>query len=102
MTTKVRITSWSLAEESGLVRVDDRVPALTISWTKYFIAAQGYNIEHNIIHQDNEPTLRLLINGKKCATRFQNTLCLFLAKGYHDNKEIEFAKCHTQKCRLRC
>ena len=57
MTTKVRITSWSLAEEYGLVGVDDLIPAITVSWTKYFIAAQGCNIEHNIIHQDNEPTL---------------------------------------------
>ena len=51
------------SSESELVGVDDLLP--TVLLTKYFIEAQGYNVEHNIIHQDNKSTLRMLINGKK-------------------------------------
>ena len=54
------------SSESELVGADDLLP--TVLWTKYFIEAQGYNVEHNIIHQDNESTLRMLINGKKSCT----------------------------------
>ena len=54
------------SSETELVGVDDLLPA--VLWTKYFIEAQGYNVEHNIIHKDNESTLRMLINGKKSCT----------------------------------
>ena len=52
--------------ETELQAVSDYLP--TVLWGKYFVEAQGYTIEHNIIHQDNESTLRLLINGKKSST----------------------------------
>ena len=54
------------SSETELVGVDNLLP--TVLWTKYFIKAQGYNVEHSIIHQDNEFTLRMLINGKKSCT----------------------------------
>ena len=50
------------SSETELVGVDDLLP--TILWTKHFIEAQGYDIEHIIIHQDDKSTLRMLINGK--------------------------------------
>ena len=52
------------SSESDLVGVDvdDLLPTVVL-WTKCFIEAQGYNIEHNIIYQDNESTLRMLTNG---------------------------------------
>ena len=85
------------SSEAELVGVDDILP--TIPWTKYFIEAQRCVIEHNIIHQDNESTLRMLINGKKsCTARSKHIKAkFFLAKDYHDRDEIEFAKCHTTK-----
>ena len=85
-----------------LVGVADLLP--TVLWTKYFIEALGNNIEHNIIHQDNESTLRMLINDKKRCTPRTNHIkvIFFLAKDYHNNKETEFAKCHTEKCGLTC
>ena len=83
------------SSESELVGVDDVLP--TVLHTRYFIEAQGFSVEHNIIHQDNESTLRMLINGKKsCTARSKHIKAKnFLAKDKHDQKEIEFAKCHT-------
>ena len=42
--------------------VDNFMPA--ICWTKYFIAAQGYNVRDNRLHQDNNITIILEKNGK--------------------------------------
>ena len=68
------------SSEAELVGVDDILP--TILWAKYFIEAQGYDIEHNIIHQDNESTLRMINNGKKsCTARSKHIKAkFFLAK----------------------
>ena len=54
------------SSETELVGVDDLLT--TVLWTKYFIGAQRYNVEHSMIHQDNESTLRMLMNGKKSCT----------------------------------
>ena len=35
----------------------------TALWSKYFLEVQGYTIEHNIMHQDNQSCMRLKING---------------------------------------
>ena len=67
------------SSETELVGVDDLLP--TVLWTKYFIEAQGYNVEHNIIHQDNESTLKMLINGKKsCTLRSKHIKAIFWQK----------------------
>ena len=47
--------------ESELVAIDDALPL--ILWCLYFIEAQGYTVEHNIIFQDNQSTMRLALNG---------------------------------------
>ena len=33
-------------------------------WCKYFMEAQGYAIENNILYQDNKPTILLAKNGR--------------------------------------
>ena len=48
------------SSETELVGVDDLLP--TVLRAKYFIEAQGYDVERNIIHQNNESTLGMLIN----------------------------------------
>ena len=42
--------------------VDDFIPA--IFWTQYFIAAQGYIVRDNRLHQDNNGSILLEKNGK--------------------------------------
>ena len=44
--------------EGELVGLDDALPI--ILWCKYFIEAQGYTVEHNIVHQDNKSHFSLL------------------------------------------
>ena len=48
--------------EGELVGLDDALPL--ILWTRYFMEAQGYTIEHNIVRQDNKSTLLLARNGR--------------------------------------
>ena len=54
-------TNTKSSTETEMVGTDDILPQTL--WTKYFIEAQGYTVEHNILHQDNQSCMRLLING---------------------------------------
>ena len=38
-----------------------------ILWTKWFMEDQGYEIEKNILYQDNKSTILLEANGRKSA-----------------------------------
>jgi hypothetical protein len=46
---------------SELVALDNALT--TILWALYFIKAQGYSIEQNIIFEDNMSTINLFLNG---------------------------------------
>jgi hypothetical protein len=48
--------------EGKLVTVDDA--ATMILWMKLFLEAQGYNVEKNIVYQDNKSAILLETNGK--------------------------------------
>jgi hypothetical protein len=48
--------------EAELVGADDA--ATMILWTKFFMEAQGYKIDKNILYQDNKSTILLENNGK--------------------------------------
>eukprot|EP00804_Cyclotella_cryptica_P008907 CCRYP_012017-RA/>CCRYP_012017-RA protein AED:0.23 eAED:0.23 QI:0/0/0/0.75/0.33/0.25/4/0/1155 len=45
-----------------LVGIDDVMS--WIIWCKYFIEAQGYTIEQNVLYQDNKSTILLAMNGR--------------------------------------
>jgi hypothetical protein len=49
--------------EGELVAVDDA--ATMILWMKLFLEAQGYDVEKNIVYQDNKSAILLETNGKK-------------------------------------
>ena len=51
--------------EAELVGVDDVIAK--ILWTKLFIEEQGYEIEKNILYQDNKSSILLETNGRKSA-----------------------------------
>ena len=65
--------------EPELVGADDiSVPIL---WTKLFLDAQGYEVDQNILYQDNKSTILLEENGKQSSgkwTRAINTRYFFL------------------------
>ena len=58
---KHKLNTKSLTE-SELVRVDDYMPM--IIWVKYFLEAQGYTVSNNLLHQDNQSSIKLEQNGK--------------------------------------
>jgi hypothetical protein len=78
--------------ESELVGVDDA--ATMILWTKLFLEAQGYDVEKNIIYQDNKSAILLETNGKKSSsrrTRALNIRYFFITDQVEKgNAEIEY------------
>ena len=40
-----------------------------VSWTRLFLEAQGYQIEDNIVYQDNASTMLLAKNGRSSSTK---------------------------------
>ena len=48
--------------KSKIVSADDALP--TVLWPTYFLEAQGYTVEQNILYQDNQSTSRLQVNGR--------------------------------------
>ena len=47
--------------ESELVGADQILSR--VIWGLYFVEAQGYSIDRNIVYQDNQATMRLEMNG---------------------------------------
>ncbi len=57
---KHRINSKS-STESKLIGTDQALSS--ILHTRYFVEAQGYSVEQNILFQDNQSTMQLEVNG---------------------------------------
>ena len=53
--------------ESEIVGVDDAMP--TVLWSLYFIQAQGYDMTHATICQDNKSAILLERNGKMSSSK---------------------------------
>ena len=64
--TKQKLYTRS-SREAELVGVDDLMPA--ILWTRYFLKAQGYQVEDNILYQDNKSCILLAKNGKASSSK---------------------------------
>lgn len=67
--TKQKLNTRS-STESELVSVDDCMPA--ICWTRYFMEAQGYQVNENIVYQDNQSAILLERNGKASSSKRTN------------------------------
>ena len=48
--------------ESELISIDDAMPM--ILWMRYFLEAQGFVVNDNIVYQDNMSTMKLAENGR--------------------------------------
>jgi hypothetical protein len=59
--TKQKLNTKS-STEAEVVGADDFMPA--ICWTRYFMKAQGYDVQDNILYQDNKSSILLERNGK--------------------------------------
>jgi hypothetical protein len=64
--TKQKLNTRS-SRESELVSIDDMMPA--ICWTRYFLLDQGYQVQENIVNQDNESAFLLERNGKAFSSK---------------------------------
>ena len=53
--------------EAEIIGIDDAIPSMM--WGKYFIEAQGYMVEHNILFQDNKLTILLATNGRMSSSK---------------------------------
>ena len=40
-----------------------------ILWTRLFLEAQGYHVTDNVLHQDNESTIKLAKNGRRSSSK---------------------------------
>ena len=70
-----------------------------IMWAKYFIEAQGYTVDQNIVYQDNQATLRLMTNGRLSSTKRTKHIHAryFLVKNYIERGEIKAVHCPAER-----
>ena len=70
-----------------------------VIWTLYFVMAQGYSIEQNIVFQDNQSTMRLQTNGMLSSTRRTKHLKArhFFMTDRIGMGEMEVQYCPTEK-----
>ena len=71
MSRKQKLNTRS-STESELVGPDDL--STMILWTRLFMKAQGYEITHNILYQDNKSTILLEQNGKRSSSKCTRAL----------------------------
>ena len=66
MSTKQKLNTRS-STEAELVGINDVVSM--ILWTRLFLEAQGYHVTDNVLHQDNESTIKLAKNGRRSSSK---------------------------------
>ena len=64
--TKQKLNTRS-STETEIVGADDFMPA--ICWTRYFMKAQGYDVQDNVLFQDNKSSILLEKNGKASSSK---------------------------------
>jgi len=72
--------------------------ALTlILWTSLFLEAKGYDIEKNILYQDNKATIPLETNGKRSLMKLTRALniCYFFIADQVEKGRLTVEYCPT-------
>jgi hypothetical protein len=67
--TKQKLNTRS-STETEIVGAEDFMPV--ISWTRYFMKAQGYGVKDNVLFQDNNSSILLENNGKASSSKRTN------------------------------
>jgi hypothetical protein len=94
-TSKRQKLNTKSSTEAEVVGTDDVMPQ--ILWTLYFIEAQGYKINDNVLYQDNQSSILLETNGRGSSgkrTRHMNVRYFFIADRVK-SKEIRIEYCPT-------
>jgi hypothetical protein len=94
MSKKQKINARS-STECELVGADDAMPQ--VMWTRYFIEAQGFGIDDNILAQDNLSTMLLEKNGKQSSSKRTKHIRVryFFIKDRVANNDISIRHCPT-------
>jgi hypothetical protein len=66
VSSKQKINTKS-STEAEFVGVDDIMGQ--VLWARYFLLAQGYDLEENIVYQDNQSAMKLEKNGMRSSSR---------------------------------
>jgi hypothetical protein len=92
--TKQKLNTRS-STEAELVGVDDLMPA--ICWTWYFMEAQGYKVNENIVYQDNQSVILLERNGKASSSKRTKHINIryFFVTDWIKNQELTVEWCPT-------
>ena len=96
ISTKQKLTGKS-STEAEIIAANDAL--LHIMWTKYFLAAQGYEARQTILYQDNTSAILLEKNGKESSSKRTRHINMryFYIKEKVDNKDIEMQYCPTDE-----
>ena len=83
--------------ECEIVGVDDTIPQMM--WSRYFVEAQGYTVEHNTLYQDNKSTILLAINGRSSSSKRTKHIKhrYFLIKDLVDKGDVEILHSPTEE-----
>jgi hypothetical protein len=81
--------------ESEIVGADDFMPA--ICWTPYFMEAQGYQVQDNILFQDNKSAILLEKNGKALSSKHTKhvNIWYFFITDRVDKSKVSLVWCPT-------
>jgi hypothetical protein len=92
--TKQKLNTRS-SMESEIVGANDFMPA--ICWTQYFMEAQGYQVQDNILFQDNKSTILLEKNGKASSSKRRKhvNIWYFFITDRIDNGDVSLVWCPT-------
>ena len=78
--------------EAELVSIADVLAIMM--WCKYFMEAQGYSIDNNILYQDNKSTILLAKSGRMSAGKnskhIKNSFFLITDKVAQGDLEIQY------------
>ncbi len=94
-TSKKQKLNTKSSTESEIVGTDDVMPQML--WTLYFLEAQGYRIDDNLLYQDNKSSILLETNGRGSSgkgTRHINVRYFFIADRVKSG-EIRIEYCPT-------
>ena len=83
--------------EGELVGVDDVMPQ--ILWTRYFLEAQGYKVDDNILYQDNQSAILLEKNGRGSSSKRTRHIAVryYFITDRINKKELRVAYCPTKE-----
>lgn len=95
-TSSIHKINTRSSTESEVVSVNDVMPQ--IIWTRYFLEAQGFPIEDNILYQDNKSAMLLENNGRASSSRRTRHMHIryFFISDRVRAKEISIEYCPTE------